>query len=176
MTGFVLVINSGSSSMKYQLIDPAAGVAAASGLIERIGQDGVATHKAGGQPLTYTGPIPDHGSALRIMQQLFAEAGRPLSEAGLMAVGHRVVHGGALFGDPVVVDDVVLQQIRELSLLAPLHNPANANGIEQARVAFPGIPQVAVFDTAFFRDLPAAAATYAIDQEVAREQQIRRYG
>ena len=176
MTGFVLVINSGSSSMKYQLIDPAAGVAAASGLIERIGQDGVATHKAGGQPLTYTGPIPDHGSALRIMQQLFAEAGRPLSEAGLMAVGHRVVHGGALFGDPVVVDDVVLQQIRELSLLAPLHNPANANGIEQARVAFPGIPQVAVFDTAFFRDLPAAAATYAIDREVAREQQIRRYG
>ena len=87
-----------------------------------------------------------------------------------------MVHGGALFGDPVLVDDDVLQQIRELSLLAPLHNPANADGIEQAMATFPGIPQVAVFDTAFFLDLPAAAATYAIDRTVAADNQIRRYG
>ena len=176
MTSFVLVINSGSSSMKYQLVDPAQGTAAATGLIERIGGEGVATHKAGGETLTFAGTIPDHGAALTIMRQLFADAGQPLSEVALVAVGHRVVHGGALFGDPIVVDDVVLQQIRDLSLLAPLHNPANATGIERAMVAFPGIPQVAVFDTAFFRDLPAAAATYAIDRTVAAEQQIRRYG
>ena len=176
MTSFVLVINSGSSSMKYQLVDPAAGSAAASGLIERIGGDGVATHKSGGETLTFTGAIDDHGAALTIMRQLFAESGLPLSEVALVAVGHRVVHGGALFGDPVVVNDDVLQQILDLSLLAPLHNPANATGIARAMVAFPGIPQVAVFDTAFFRDLPAAAATYAIDREVAAEHQIRRYG
>jgi acetate kinase len=181
VTSFVLVINSGSSSMKYQLVDPAAGSAAASGLIERIGGEGVATHKSGigesgGETLTFTGAIADHGAALTIMRQLFADSGLPLSGVALVAVGHRVVHGGALFGDPVVVDNDVLQQIRELSLLAPLHNPANATGIDRAMVAFPGIPQVAVFDTAFFRDLPAAAATYAIDRTVAAEQQIRRYG
>jgi acetate kinase len=176
VTSFVLVINSGSSSMKYQLVDPAAGSAAASGLIERIGGQGVANHKSGGVTLTFAGDIPDHGVALTIMRQLFADSGLPLTEVALVAVGHRVVHGGALFGDPVVVNDDVLQQIRELSLLAPLHNPANATGIARAMVAFPGIPQVAVFDTAFFRDLPAAAATYAIDRTVAEEHQIRRYG
>jgi len=176
VTSHVLVINSGSSSMKYQLVDPVAGTAAASGLVERIGAEGVATHKAGGETLTFAGPITDHGSALTVMRQLFADSGQPLSEVALVAVGHRVVHGGALFGDPVVVDDAVLQQIRDLSLLAPLHNPANATGIARAMVAFPGIPQVAVFDTAFFRDLPAAAATYAIDRAVAAEHQIRRYG
>jgi acetate kinase len=176
MTGLVLVINSGSSSMKYQLVDPAAGTALATGLIERIGGDGVATHKAGGGTENYAGPIPNHGAALAIMQQLFADAGQPLSEVALVAVGHRVVHGGSLFGDPIVVNHDVLQQIRELSVLAPLHNPANATGIETAMVAFPGIPQVAVFDTAFFRDLPPAAATYALDREVAAQHQIRRYG
>ncbi len=176
MTATVLVVNSGSSSMKYQLIDPARGVAVATGLIERIGGEGTATHKTGEQKFTFAGGIPDHGSALTVMQQLFADAGEPLDRAGVIAVGHRVVHGGPFFGDPVVVDDGVLEQIRELSRLAPLHNPANANGIAKAMAAFPGIPQVAVFDTAFFRDLPAAAATYAIDRTVAAEQQIRRYG
>ena len=176
MTRFVLVINSGSSSMKYQLVDPVERVAAASGLIERIGGEGLATHKYGAEKLSFEGPILDHGSALRIMQDLFAQAGQPLDAVDLVAVGHRVVHGGSLFGDPVVVDDEVLQQIRDLSLLAPLHNPANASGIAQATVAFPGTPQVAVFDTAFFRDLPVAAATYAIDRKVAVENQIRRYG
>ena len=176
MTNFVLVINSGSSSMKYQLVDPAEGTAIASGLIERIGGEGAATHKSRGESLTFTGPIPDHGAALRIMQQLFVDSQLALADVELVAVGHRVVHGGAYFGDPVVVDDDVLQQIRDLSVLAPLHNPANADGIAQAMMVFPGIPQVAVFDTAFFLDLPAAAATYAVDRKVAAEQQIRRYG
>ncbi len=176
MASYVLVINSGSSSMKYQLIDPAEGIAAASGLVERIGGEGVATHKAGGETLSFAGDLPDHGAALTIMRQLFADSGLPLSEVALVAVGHRVVHGGALFGDPVVVNAEVLQQISDLSVLAPLHNPANATGIARAMMAFPGIPQVAVFDTAFFRDLPAAAATYAIDRAVAAEHQIRRYG
>ena len=162
--------------MKYQLIDPERGVAVATGLIERIGGEGAATHKAGRDKFTFAGEISDHGSALTVMQRLFADAGQPLDHAGVVAVGHRVVHGGPVFGDPVVIDDDVLQQIRDLSRLAPLHNPANANGIAQAMTAFPGIPQVAVFDTAFFRDLPAAAATYAIDRTVAAEQQIRRYG
>ena len=176
MTSYVLVINSGSSSMKYQLVDPAEGTAIASGLIERIGGEGAATHKSRGESLTFTGPIPDHGAALRIMQQLFVDSQLALADVELVAVGHRVVHGGAYFGDPVVVDDDVLQQIRDLSVLAPLHNPANADGIAQAMMVFPGIPQVAVFDTAFFLDLPAAAATYAVDRKVAAEQQIRRYG
>ncbi len=162
--------------MKYQLVDPEAGAAAAVGLIERIGGEGVATHKAGDDTLTFAGSIPDHGDALTVMRQLFTDAGQPLSEVELVAVGHRVVHGGQLFGDPVVVDDQVLQQIRDLSLLAPLHNPANATGIARAMVAFPGIPQVAVFDIAFLRDLPVAAATYAIDRVVAAENRIRRYG
>ncbi|HZM66170.1 MAG TPA: acetate kinase [Nakamurella sp.] len=177
MTGRVLVVNSGSSSMKYQLIDPGTGRALATGLIERIGEaEGAATHKYDGPTASFVGPIPDHGSALRIMRQLFEDSGSPLGGDALAAVGHRVVHGGSVFGDPVVIDDHVLQEIRDLSMIAPLHNPANAEGIEQARIAFPGIPQVAVFDTAFFRDLPAAAATYAIDRVVAAEYQIRRYG
>lgn len=173
----VLVINSGSSSMKYQLVDTDEGAAVASGLIERIGEAGAkATHHYGGNETGFEGVIPDHGAAVRLMQRLFADSGRPLRGSALAAVGHRVVHGGPLFGDPVLVDDAVLQQIRELAPLAPLHNPANAVGIEQAMVAFPGIPQIAVFDTAFFARLPPAAQTYAIDRTVAADHRIRRYG
>lgn len=173
----VLVINSGSSSMKYQLVDVDEGTAVASGLIERIGPSTAnAEHHFAGNTTVFQGEIEDHAAALRVMQQLFIESGRPLRSAALTAVGHRVVHGGAIFGDPVVVDSTVLQQIRDLSSLAPLHNPANATGIEQATRAFPGIPQVAVFDTAFFRTLPPAAYTYAIDRTVAAEHRIRRYG
>jgi acetate kinase len=173
----VLVINSGSSSMKYQLVDVDEAKAVASGLIERIGRpEAEATHRFAGNETVFHGEIPDHAAALRVMQKLFVDSGRPLRTDALTAVGHRVVHGGSVFGDPVLIDDEVLQQIRDLSSLAPLHNPSNATGIEQARVAFPGIPQVAVFDTAFFRTLPPAAYTYAIDREVAAEHQIRRYG
>lgn len=163
--------------MKYQLVDVDEGAAVASGLIERIGRPVAnAKHQFAGNETGFEGEIADHAAALQVMQQLFVDSGRPLRTAALTAVGHRVVHGGSIFGDPVLVDDAVLQQIRDLSSLAPLHNPANATGIEQARMAFPGTPQVAVFDTAFFRTLPAAAHTYAIDRRVAAEHQIRRYG
>lgn len=177
MTGTVLVINSGSSSMKYQLIDVAAGAAQASGIIERIGDTGGrAALTIDGTTREHSADIPDHEAALRLMQELFAEFGHRLHADELTAVGHRVVHGGSVFGDPVIVDAGVLQQIKDLSVLAPLHNPANAAGIEQAALAFPGVPQVAVFDTAFFRTLPPAAYTYAIDRKVADQHQVRRFG
>lgn len=176
----ILVVNSGSSSMKYQLIDPDDGQAVTTGLIERIGvagsEPGKATHKQGGEVFEFVGAIPDHAAAIEVMKGLFDRAGRPIERSGLAGVGHRVVHGGSRFGDPTLIDGKVLAEIKELSVLAPLHNPANAIGIEQAMLAFPDVPQVAVFDTAFFRDLPAAAATYAIDRTVAADYQVRRYG
>ncbi|WP_395728001.1 acetate kinase [Nakamurella sp.] len=176
----ILVVNSGSSSMKYQLIDPDEGQAVTTGLIERIGvagsEPGQAAHKQDGKVFEFVGEIPDHAAAIEVMKDLFDRAGRPIERSGLFAVGHRVVHGGSRFGEPTLVDGTVLAEIKELSVLAPLHNPANAVGIEQALLAFPDVPQVAVFDTAFFRDLPAAAATYAIDRTVAADYQVRRYG
>jgi len=176
----ILVVNSGSSSMKYQLIDPDEGQAVTSGLIERIGvagsEPGQAAHKQDGEVFEFVGEIPDHAAAIEVMKGLFDRAGRPIERSGLAGVGHRVVHGGSLFGDPTLIDAKVLAEIKDLSVLAPLHNPANAIGIEQAMLAFPDVPQVAVFDTAFFRDLPAAAATYAIDRAVAADYQVRRYG
>ncbi len=174
----VLVINSGSSSIKYQLMDTGQGTALATGLIERIGSaNASARHRWDGQERLFDGEIVDHGAALDVMRALFSESGHPLlGHPDLTAVGHRVVHGGAVFGDPVEVDVAVLQAIRNLSALAPLHNPANAMGIERSMAAFPGVPQVAVFDTAFFRSLPAAAYSYAIDREIAIAHSIRRYG
>jgi acetate kinase len=176
-SGPILVLNSGSSSMKYQLIDVDSGEAMAKGLIERIGEEeGSAHHTGPSGERSWTGSIPDHGAALDIVDRLAAEGENRLSDIGLVAVGHRVVHGGTLFREPVVVDEDVLKQIRDLSTLAPLHNPANADGIEQAIATFPGVPQVAVFDTAFFRSLPEAAATYAIDRELAARHDVRRFG
>ena len=176
----ILVVNSGSSSMKYQLIDPDEGQAVTVGLIERIGvagaEPGRATHRQDGEEFEFTGEIADHAAAIEVMKGLFDRAGRPIAKSGLAGVGHRVVHGGSRFGDPTLIDAAVLAAIKDLSVLAPLHNPANAIGIEQAMLAFPDVPQVAVFDTAFFRDLPAAAATYAIDRAVAQRYQVRRYG
>jgi acetate kinase len=173
----VLVLNAGSSSMKYQLIDVEAGAMLGRGLVERIGEkSGAAKHTDDAGEQTWEGAIPDHAAALEIADKLAAERGSRITEMGLTAVGHRVVHGGSVFREPVLVDDEVLRQVRELSTLAPLHNPANADGIEQAMTTFPGVPQVAVFDTAFFHSLPEAASTYAIDQEVATEYAVRRYG
>jgi acetate kinase len=158
-------------------VEPVSADVLAAGLVERIGEEqGRAVHTGHGQEYDFAGPIADHGAALGIIADLFDSSGHPLDAADLVAVGHRVVHGGAVFGDPVLVDDHVLAQIRELSTLAPLHNPAAATGIERAREAYPSVPQVAVFDTAFFRTLPAAAHTYAIDATVAAQHSIRRYG
>jgi len=161
MAGTVLVLNSGSSSLKYQVVEPDTGESLSQGIIERIGQDGGVT---------------DQEAALRAVFDRLAEEGHHLDGLGLVAVGHRVVHGGSNFYRPTVIDDAMLDQIRELSPLAPLHNPAGILGIEVARRVLPDLPHVAVFDTAFFHDLPAAASTYAIDRELAEQWGIRRYG
>ncbi|MEU8022736.1 acetate kinase [Micromonospora haikouensis] len=152
----VLVLNCGSSSVKYRLYD--GDEVLAKGTVERVGEPG--------------GGPADHETAVReILDRL-----GPDGLAGLIAVGHRVVHGGRRFTEPVLVDDAVFAAIEELVPLAPLHNPANLAGIRVAREALPGVPQVAVFDTAFHHTLPEAAATYAIDRDTARRYDIRRYG
>jgi acetate kinase len=158
----VLVINSGSSSLKYQLLEPNSGRSLADGTLEQIGEP--------------SSPVADHDAALRLAFDQLAEAGIDLKTCGLVAVGHRVVHGGATFYQPTVVDDTVITKLKQLSPLAPLHNPPAVQGIEVARKMLPDVPHIAVFDTAFFHHLPAAAATYAIDRELAEKWRIRRYG
>jgi len=176
-TATVLVVNSGSSSIKYQLVDPVVGTAVASGIVERIGEDSATLkHTSGDTTVEREQAIGDHGEGLRAVLRLFEEVGPDLTSAGVVAVGHRVVHGGSVFSTPVLVDDDVVAQIDALSPLAPLHNPANVTGIRVARELLPDVPHVVVFDTAFFHGLPAAAATYAIDRDVAREHGVRRYG
>lgn len=159
-SGLVLVLNSGSSSIKFQLVDPAAGTAVLSGLVEQIGEPG--------------GPVTDHGAGLRLIHRQLEDSGIDL--AAVAAVGHRVVHGGELFHAPTLITDEVVREIAWLAELAPLHNPANVIGIEVARKDFPDVPHVAVFDTGFFHSLPPAAAGYAIDRDVATRYGIRRYG
>ena len=158
----VLVINSGSSSLKYQLIEPNSGKSLEDGVIEQIGEP--------------SSPVADHDAALRTAFDQLSKAGIDLKTCGLAAVGHRVVHGGATFYHPTVIDDAVIDKLNQLSALAPLHNPPAVQGIEVARKMLPDVPHVAVFDTAFFHNLPAAAATYAIDRDLAHKWRIRRYG
>jgi acetate kinase len=177
MTATVLVLNSGSSSLKYQLLEPVTATSLAHGIVERIGEEtSVATLQSGAREIRREGRIGDHEAALRTAFDLFAEAGQELNGMGLVAVGHRVVHGGEHLYRPTIVDDALIAKLRELAPLAPLHNPAAVLGIEVARRVLPDLPHVAVFDTAFFHDLPAAAATYAIDRDLASRWQIRRYG
>jgi len=161
MAATVLVLNSGSSSLKYSLVQPGTGVSLVDGIVERIGE-------AGG--------IVDHEAALCAAFEVLAPGGQNLDELGLVAVGHRVVHGGPDLYRPTIVDDELIGHLRELAPLAPLHNPSAVLGIEVARKVLPDLPHVAVFDTAFFHDLPAAAATYAIDRDLAARWKIRRYG
>ena len=173
----VLVINSGSSSFKYQLIDVETEQALASGLVERIGADvGAMTHRAADAAYERELPIPDHAVGFEVMLRAFDEFGPALIENPPAAIGHRVVQGGARFFHPTLIDDLVEINIDELSVLAPLHNPGAVQGIRAARTAFPDLPHVAVFDTAFHQTLPPAAYTYAIDHDMARKHRIRRYG
>lgn len=177
MAGTVLVLNSGSSSLKYQLVEPDSGTSVFDGIVERIGEDASkATLRIGDVKIERDGRVADHEAALRLAFDLVAEAGESLDRLGLVAVGHRVVHGGPNLYRPTIVDDALVEELRELAPLAPLHNPPAVLGIEVARKVLPDLPHVAVFDTAFFHDLPAAAATYAIDSEVAARWRIRRYG
>jgi acetate kinase len=161
MSRTVLVLNCGSSSLKYAVVEPDSGRQLADGIVERIGDDG--------------GPA-DHEAALRTAFVALAEAGCDLEALDLVAVGHRVVHGGPDLYRPTIVDDALIATLEEVSPLAPLHNPPAILGIEVARKVLPQVPHVVVFDTAYFHDLPAAAATYAIDRDLAAQWHIRRYG
>lgn len=173
----VLVINSGSSSIKYQLVDPESGTAIASGLVERIGEEtGHIEHHYGDVTREFDGPVHDHGEGLERVLALFEEVGPSLTDGSIRAVGHRVVQGGKYFNGPALITDEVQGLIEELCPLGPLHNPAHLKGIIVARRLLPDVPHVAVFDTAFFQGLPDEAATYALDRETAEKYQIRRYG
>ncbi|MEY9945980.1 acetate kinase [Kitasatospora sp. GAS1066B] len=174
----ILVLNAGSSSVKYQLIDMVDGTRLAAGLVERIGEHGgrLLHTPHGGERRESTRPFPGHAAALKAMAEELAADGLGLDSPDLAAVGHRVVHGGKRFTAPTVVDDEVLTEIRRLVPVAPLHNPANITGIEVARALRPDLPQIAVFDTAFHTTIPEHAARYAIDPAVADEHRVRRYG
>ena len=182
----VLVVNSGSSSFKYQLIELDTEQVLASGLVERIGEEnGLVSHtvlfSGAGVAATdakYTRelPIPDHTAGFAAMLSAFDEYGPSLTESAPVAVGHRVVHGGARFFEPTLISPLVEINIDELSVLAPLHNPGALQGIRAAKAAFGDLSHVAVFDTAFHQTLPPAAYTYAIDRELAEAHRIRRYG
>lgn len=174
----ILVINAGSSSVKYQLIDPQTEARLASGLIERIGEpEGRLVHRGGdGRDEERRVRVADHTEAFAQMVEAFARAGTPVAELGIAAVGHRVVQGGSVFAAPTRIDDVVAEQILELGALAPLHNPGQHQAIVAARALFPDVPHVAVFDTAFHQTMPQAAYSYAIDTRVAERYGIRRYG
>ena len=174
----VLVVNAGSSSIKYQLVDLDDERPVAAGQVERIGDDdGARLEHAHAGSITEAAPgVVDHHEAMRLILGAFVELGPDLADGRLLAVGHRVVMGGRDLARPVLLDPAVLATIERLAPLAPLHNPPALAAIEVAQAEAPAVPHVAVFDTAFFRDLPDAAATYAIDADVAERLAIRRYG
>lgn len=175
-----LVLNSGSSSIKFQLVNPenhATDEPFASGLVEQIGEPiGRIVLKVEGEKHVLEAPIPDHSAGLKLAFDLMDQHNCGPSQVDIVAVGHRVVHGGILFSAPELITDEIVEMIRDLIPLAPLHNPANIDGIEVARKILPNVPHVAVFDTGFFHSLPPAAALYAINSEVAAEYGVRRYG
>lgn len=172
----VLVVNSGSSSLKYQLVDPSTGEWIAKGLVERIGESTSSARyqRAGQEPGERELVLADHAAALAAVLERLAGDGGLLD--GLVAVGHRIVHGGPSFRAPVIVDDAVDAAIEQVVPLAPLHNPAALVGIRVMRRLLPDVPQVAVFDTAFHATIPAQAYTYAIPAALASRHRIRRYG
>lgn len=173
----VLVVNSGSSSIKYQLVNPESGECIAKGLIEAIGEaGGHAEHTWGEQSAEIDRVIADHTEGMAIMEEFFSSVGPDLLQAHIVAVGHRIVQGGKYFSGPALIDEAVHQKIVDLCPLGPLHNPAHLKGIDAAQKIFPDLPHVAVFDTAFFQTLPEEAARYALNREVADTYEIRRYG
>lgn len=183
----VLVLNSGSSTVKYRLLDMADGARLASGLVDRVGERDARLHHspaapaapaATGRERTRGLPAGDspYETALRAVADELESDGLGLTSAETAAVGHRVVHGGHAFTQPTLVDDAVYAEIERLVPLAPLHNPANLAGVSAARALAPGLPQVAVFDTAFHATMPEYAARYAVDVRTADEYDVRRYG
>ncbi len=178
----ILVLNAGSSSLKFKLFNMQGLSVLASGVIEKIGepQSHVRVKYIDGSGSELSDEIyqsiPDHQSAIRLMEKLLQEKEILGHVSELAGIGHRVVHGGEAFHEPVLVNDEILGAIKELISLAPLHNPANITGIEAAMEMTPGIPQVAVFDTAFHQSLPEYAYLYALPYKLYEEQKIRRYG
>ena len=176
----ILVINAGSSSLKYQLMDPDSGVVFAKGLCERIGIDGRLTHRVPAKELKLTReiPMPTHSEAINAVLDILVDAENGVVESvdEIDAVGHRVLHGGAKFTKSCRIDEACKQAIKECIPLGPLHNPANLMGIEACQKIMPSKPQVAVFDTAFHMTMPPKAYRYAIPDEYYENDSLRRYG
>ncbi len=175
----VLVINCGSSSLKYQLINSDSEEVLAKGLCERIGIDGRLTYqKAGGDKEVTDAPMPTHKEAIQLVLDALVneKTGAIRSLADVNAVGHRVVHGGEKFASSVVISDEVIAAIEECNDLAPLHNPANLIGIHACAELMPGVPMVGVFDTAFHQTMPEKAYLYGLPYEYYEKYKVRRYG
>lgn len=178
----ILVINSGSSSIKYQLFDMSNNSVLASGIIERIGEpESILKHrwlKSDGrhEKISLTQKIAGHKEGFQWIKRVAEDTGLSNKLKELFGIGHRVVHGGEIFQEPAVVNDEVIEAIQKMSALAPLHNPANLTGIEAAFKDYPDVPQVAVFDTAFHQTMPAHAFHYALPYELYKDYHIRRYG
>ena len=176
----VLVINCGSSSLKFQLIDSGSEQCLAKGLCERIGIEGsmITYAPEGGDKEKTVTPMPDHTEAIRLVLEALTNPAtgvvKSLEEIG--AVGHRVVHGGEKFAESVVIDDGVLAAVEECNDLAPLHNPANLIGINACKKLMPNTPMVGVFDTAFHQTMPEEAYMYGLPYEYYQKYKIRRYG
>ena len=174
----VLIINAGSSSLKYQLMNPETGAVSAKGLCERIYIDGRLTHNANGKKVVKDIPMPTHSEAIQAVLAILVDPvdGVIKSTDEIDAVGHRVLHGGMEFFDSCIIDDAVIAAIEKCIPLGPLHNPANLMGIRACQAVMPKTPQVAVFDTAFHMTMPPVAYRYAIPTEYYENDSIRRYG
>ena len=174
----VLVINAGSSSLKYQLMNPETGDVSAKGLCERIYIDGRLTHKVGDKKVVKDIPMPTHSEAIQAVLEILVDPveGVIKSVDEIDAVGHRVLHGGMKFSDSCIIDDKCIKAIEDCIPLGPLHNPANLMGIRACQAVMPNTPQVAVFDTAFHMTMPPKAYRYAIPTEYYKNDDIRRYG
>ncbi len=174
----VLIINAGSSSLKYQLMNPETGDVSAKGLCERIYIDGRLTHKVGGNKVEKEIPMPSHSEAIQAVLEILVDPqyGVIKSTDEIDAVGHRVLHGGMEFSESCIINDEVIKAIEKCIPLGPLHNPANLMGIRACQAVMPKTPQVAVFDTAFHMTMPPKAYRYAIPTEYYENDDIRRYG
>ena len=175
----VLVVNCGSSSLKYQLINMDNEEVMAKGLVEKIGlPDSQLTHKWNGQKKEIKQSIPDHQVAVKLVLDILtdAECGVIKSMDAIDAVGHRVVHGGEEFAASTLITDEVMKALEKCSAMAPLHNPPNIIGINACKAIMPGVPQVGVFDTDFHQTMPAKAFMYGLPYELYKEDHIRRYG
>ena len=175
----VLVINCGSSSLKYQLIDSDSEQVLAKGLCERIGIDGRLTYqKAGCDKEITEAAMPSHKEAIQMVLHALVndKTGAVKDLAEIEAIGHRIVHGGEKFESSVIINDEMIQAVEECTELAPLHNPANLTGIRVCQELMPGVPMVAVFDTAFHQTMPPKAYVYGLPYEYYEKYRVRRYG